>query len=142
MIAAPAGIATSGMLTTNFTKPNHPAHQCAGITNKGTMKTIIEDYNTALERNSIKFDSIVDQYLTDVETTTTREVSCGRCSGQRVFQHYKHRSGGICFRCQGTGTETITETHTEKHIDFERMVSDHPGIELPWWADLYASNRF
>ena len=141
MTAARAGIETSGMLTTSCTKPPL-ARRRAGITNKGKMKTIIEDYNKALERNSIKFDSIVDQYLIDVETTTTREVSCGRCSGQRVFQHYKHRSGGICFRCQGTGTETITEKHTEKHIDFERMVSDHPGIELPWWADLYASKRF
>lgn len=119
-----------------------PSPPSAGITNKGTMKTIIEDYNKARERSSIKFDSIVGQYLIDVETTTTQEVSCGRCSGQRVFQHYKHRSGGICFRCQGTGTETVTETHTEKHIDFERMVSDYPGIDLPWWAELYASKQF
>ena len=141
MTAALAGIETSGMLTTSCTKPP-PSPRRAGITYKGKMKTIIEDYNKALERNSIKFDSIVDQYLIDVETTTTREVSCGRCSGQRVFQHYKHRSGGICFRCQGTGTETIKETHTEKHIDFERMVSDNPDVELPWWADLYASKRF
>ena len=142
MIAALAGTETLGMLTTNCTKPNNLARRRAGITNKGNMETIIGTYNKALERNSIKFDSIVDQYLIDVETTTTREVTCGRCSGQRVFQHYKHRSGGICFRCQGTGTETITETHTEKHIDFERMVSDHPGVELPWWAELYASKQF
>jgi len=56
--------------------------------------------------------------------------------------HHAKAIRTFCFRCQGTGTETITEKHTEKHIDFQRMVSDHPGIDLPWWAELYASKRF
>lgn len=31
--------------------------------------------------------------------------SCQRCNGRRIFECYKHVQNGVCFRCNGSGTE-------------------------------------
>jgi hypothetical protein len=30
--------------------------------------------------------------------------TCGKCAGAGVLHQYRHRSGGVCYRCYGAGS--------------------------------------
>jgi hypothetical protein len=37
------------------------------------------------------------------ETPAGRKT-CGKCAGAGVLHQYRHRSGGVCYRCYGAGS--------------------------------------
>ncbi len=37
------------------------------------------------------------------ETPAGRKT-CGKCAGSGVLHQYRHRSGGVCYRCYGAGS--------------------------------------
>lgn len=33
-----------------------------------------------------------------------RRKTCGKCAGAGILHQYRHRSGGVCYRCYGSGS--------------------------------------
>jgi len=54
-----------------------------------------------------------------------KQISCRKCLGKGIIHNYKHVEGGICFTCNGSGVETVSNdtTDTVKLIREERKQS-------------------
>lgn len=44
-----------------------------------------------------------------IDMTKMVNVECNRCGGKGIMEEYRHLNGGTCFKCNGTGTQEITE---------------------------------
>ena len=48
-------------------------------------------------------ESVEPTVYTYPESPAGRKT-CGKCAGAGVLHQYRHRSGGVCYRCYGAGS--------------------------------------
>jgi len=50
-------------------------------------------------------------------------VQCDRCKGNKQFNCFKHIDGGVCFKCEGTGTIHSSRLYLDTHISGSNQFS-------------------
>lgn len=58
--------------------------------------------------NSIKAVEIIGTENGKLKLTV--EITCDRCYGEGYLKQYTTTNGGVCFKCEGTGVNQVTQT--------------------------------
>lgn len=60
------------------------------------------------DEENAKYDKIALQEYNETYRTTKKEIptkKCTRCSGHGKIAQYTYKSGGVCFKCNGSGKQ-------------------------------------
>lgn len=72
--------------------------------NNDWLKSLMETEEEAEERkNTAELKEYNRRYETNKKTIPTKK--CTRCSGHGRIAQYSYKSGGVCFKCNGSGKQ-------------------------------------